>query len=171
MTAPPGREVRPAPDRLKEALFNVLQFEIPGARILDLCAGSGSIGIEAISREAALAVLVERSPKVAQFIRKNLVHCHISRGAEILVRDAEGAIELLIGRGEQFDFIFFDPPYASDVYATVMQRLGGGELLAEGGRVVVMHHRRRALAPEYDRLRAWRELQQGENMLTFYRLS
>lgn len=171
LTAPRGLAVRPAPDRLKEAVFNVLQFSIPGARVLDLCAGSGAVGIEAISRGASETVLVESDAAPAGFIQKNLQNCKIESGCELLVCDARVAIERLAARGRRFDLVFFDPPYASEIYEPVLQRLGQGDLLADEGQVIVMHHHRRRLPSACGRLDRFRELRQGENVLTFYRLA
>ncbi|MBI4470543.1 MAG: 16S rRNA (guanine(966)-N(2))-methyltransferase RsmD [Acidobacteria bacterium] len=169
LTAPPGLEVRPAPDRLKEAVFNVIQFRLGGSSVLDLCAGSGAMGIEAISRGAGATVMVERSAPALKSIRENLQQCAIDRGFEVLASDALAAVEELSNRSSCFDFVFFDPPYASTIYEPVMARLGRGDVLAEGGQVIVMHHHRRELASVYGVLKSFRQLRQGENVLSFFR--
>lgn len=108
----PGDETRPTTDRIKETLFNMLQAEIPGSRFLDLFGGSGGIAIEALSRGASHAVIVEKNPKAARIIRENLEHTHLDDRAELLTIDASAAITRLAGReSAAFDLIFLDPPY------------------------------------------------------------
>ena len=108
----PGDETRPTTDRIKETLFNMLQAEIPGSRFLDLFGGSGGIAIEALSRGASSAVIVEKNPKAARIIRENLEHTHLDDRAELLTTDASAAITRLAGReSAAFDLIFLDPPY------------------------------------------------------------
>ena len=105
----PGDETRPTTDRIKETLFNMLQAEIPGSRFLDLFGGSGGIAIEALSRGASHAVIVEKNPKAARIIRENLEHTHLDNRAELLTI---AAITRLAGReSAAFDLIFLDPPY------------------------------------------------------------
>ena len=94
----PGDETRPTTDRIKETLFNMLQAEIPGSRFLDLFGGSGGIAIEALSRGASAAVIVEKNPKAARIIRENLEHTHLDDRAELLTTDASAAITRLAGR-------------------------------------------------------------------------
>ena len=108
----PGDETRPTTDRIKETLFNMLQAEVPGSRFLDLFGGSGGIAIEALSRGASSAVIVEKNPKAARIIRENLEHTHLDDRAELLTTDASAAITRLASReSAAFDLIFLDPPY------------------------------------------------------------
>ena len=107
----PGRDTRPTTDRIKETLFNILQPEIPGCRFLDLFAGSGAIGIEALSRGAAEAVFVESSRKAAACIRQNLEFTRLADRARLLETDVLGALTRLGREGEAFSVIFLDPPY------------------------------------------------------------
>jgi len=164
-----GREVRPTPDRLKESLFSILQPQLVGARFLDLCAGTGSVGIEALSRGARCVTFVERSRTVVEKLRENLATCGIREGIEILQQDAARALGHFEERGEAFDVIFFDPPYASALYEAVLERLArASKVLAPEGVLVVMHHAKRALRPRYGELECVRQLRQGENVLSFY---
>lgn len=164
-----GRAVRPIPDRLKEALFNVLRPRLIGARVLDLCAGTGAVGIEALSRGARHVTFVERSRIVIAQLRQNLAACGIREGIEILQQDAARALEQLGRRGEAFDVIFFDPPYASELYEAVLERLARTpSVLAPEGILIVMHHAKRALAARYGEFERVRQLRQGENVLSFY---
>lgn len=168
LKSPPGRDVRPTPDRLKESLFSILHDRLPGSRFLDLCAGTGSAGIEAVSRGAAFVLFVERSPTAVAVLRENLRALNITSGYEVWCQDALVALEKLIERGDRFDVVFFDPPYASNLYQPVMSCLGRGEVLAPGGILIVMHHRKMPLEPLYGVLERTRQVVQGENVLSFY---
>lgn len=171
LKSPPGRDVRPTPDRLKESLFNILHHRLPNSRFLDLCAGTGSAGIEALSRGAGFVLFVERSSATIAVLRENLRRLDIDTGYQVRCQDALAALEELAERGEPFDIIFFDPPYASDLYQPIMDRLGRGDLLACDGLLVVMHHQKRHLEPRYGALERTRQLVQGENVLSFYVIS
>lgn len=109
----PGRDTRPTTDRIKETLFNILQPYIPGCRFLDLFAGSGAIGIEALSRGADSCCFVEQNRKTADIIRENLAFTKLGDDAEVLVMDAMQAVRFLGGRqgSRPFDVVFMDPPY------------------------------------------------------------
>jgi 16S rRNA (guanine(966)-N(2))-methyltransferase RsmD len=154
---------------LRESLFNILSSRLVGARFLDLCAGTGSVGIEALSRGARWVIFVERSPAVVAVLRRNIAACGICEGVEILRQDAARALERLGERGDVFDVIFFDPPYASALYESVLERLARRpEMLAPEGVLIVMHHAKRALEPRYGEFECVRRVRQGENVLSFY---
>lgn len=171
LKAPPGLATRPSSDRLRETLFNVLAPRIHGASFLDLYAGSGAVGIEALSRGAARSVFVERESSALGVLRANLdalslrstarVHA-VSVGA-FLRRGAPGA--------ERFDLVFLDPPYdAADDYAATLSLLGSAAapLLAENALVVAEHRRNHSLPDRYGALARTRLLQQGDAALSFY---
>jgi len=132
-----GQGTRPTTDRIKETLFNMIHQDLPGSDFLDLFAGSGAIGIEALSRGAKKCVFVENNRKAAGVIRDNLVHTHLDEGGEILIRDALSAVQILEDRGERFDHIFMDPPYGKLLERDVLLRLSGSPLLKEGGLIIV----------------------------------
>jgi 16S rRNA (guanine(966)-N(2))-methyltransferase RsmD len=165
-----GMSVRPTSDRMRETLFNILAPRIEGARFVDVCAGSGAIGIEALSRGAAHATFIEASRKAAGVIRENLRHCGITENFKLIPRDAVQAMKYFAAEQMQFDIFYFDPPYDSDLYSPVLWQIAKGDLLAEDGLVIIEHRRQLPLAPNYDRLRPFRELAQGESCLTFYGL-
>jgi 16S rRNA (guanine966-N2)-methyltransferase len=171
LKSPSGRAVRPTPDRLKEALFNILEDRLPGCRFLDLCAGTGSAGIEALSRGAAFVLFVERSSAAVAILRENLRSLGIRTGWEIRRQDARLALGELCRQGAHFDIIFFDPPYRSALYQPIMGFLSRGELLAPGGLLIVMHHRKLSLDPTSGVLQRVRQVVQGENVLSFYVIS
>lgn len=165
-----GSAVRPTSDRMRETLFNILAPRIEGARFLDLCAGSGAIGIEALSRGAGQVTFVESSRKSSTIISENLRHCEIRKGYTFIARDALMALKYLVQEKQQFDIIYFDPPYDSELYSPVLWQIARGNLLAEDGILIVEHRRQLVLAPNYDDLRPYRELPQGDACLTFYRV-
>ena len=171
LKTPPSLETRPTSDRLRETLFNILAPRIKGARFLDLCAGSGAVGIEALSRAAAHATFVDQSRKMCALIEENLETLGIDEG-EVDVVSAEALVllrRLAKKEGEPFDIIFFDPPYATD-YEAVLDYVGehAPRLLAEGGMVVVEHHHKNGLKGEFGALKRYRVLKQGDSCLSFY---
>ncbi len=163
-----GRSVRPTSDRLRETLFNILAPRIEGSRFADICAGSGAIGIEALSRGAEEVTFIESSLKAARIISENLRHCGIRRDYKLINRDAVRALKHLAAEGARFDIIFFDPPYASDIYSAVMWQIAKSDLLAEDSLVIVEQRRDLPLLPNYDQLRPYREVVQSDSRLTFY---
>jgi 16S rRNA (guanine(966)-N(2))-methyltransferase RsmD len=163
-----GMSVRPTPDRLRETLFNILAPRIEEARFADICAGSGAIGVEALSRGARHVTFIESSLKAARVISENLRNCGIRSGYRLINRDALRALKNLTSEHAQFDIIYFDPPYDSEIYAPAMWLIAKHDLLAEDGVVIVEHRRQRPLLPNYDRLRPYRQVTQGDSLLTFF---
>lgn len=171
-----GLALRPTSDRLRETLFNVLGPSVAGSRFLDLFAGTGAIGIEALSRGANAVVFVENHAPAAVLIRSNLESLGIRNGAIVLAADALGGLEKLASRQNQkagaalFDFIFLDPPYsARKDYSRVLEFLGSGDLLASAGIVIAEHRRSLELPEEAGTVRRYRLLKQGDAALSFYR--
>lgn len=130
LKTPPGLSTRPTSNRIKETLFNILQPRIQGARFLDLFAGSGAMGIEALSRGAVEAVFVEKSRPVCAIIEDNLARTHLKEKARLLQSDVLGALRRLEGENRQFDIVFMDPPYDSGCEEAVLEILTEGGLLA-----------------------------------------
>jgi 16S rRNA (guanine966-N2)-methyltransferase len=169
-----GLALRPTSDRLRETLFNVLGPDVKGSRFLDLFAGTGAIGIEALSRGTLEVVFVENHAPAAALIRRNLESLGIRGGARVLSMDVQQGLERLAaakkGKVPSFDFIFLDPPYAAAKdYARVLEFLGSGDLLASAGIVIAEHRRSFELPAEVGRLRRYRVLKQGDAALSFYR--
>lgn len=171
LKSPPSLRVRPTSDRLRETLFNVIAPRIAGAGFLDLCAGSGAVGIEAISRGAKHATFVEQSRKMCALIASNLELCRIP-AAESSVVHAEASAFLESARkhtNDSWDIVFFDPPYADD-YLPVLERLGSrtGDLIAASGLLIVEHAKRKILPEQIGVLKRNRILKQGDSALSFY---
>lgn len=172
LAAPAGDATRPTSDRLRETLFNVLAPRIEGAAFLDLYAGSGAVGLEALSRGAARVAFVEAAPAALKVLRANLAGLGVTAGYRIQA----GPVGVFLRRsftGEPpaFDLIFLDPPYdAADEYAGTLGLLGGATTgrLAPGGLVIVEHRRKQPLEAAFGRLNRVRLLEQGDASLSFY---
>jgi 16S rRNA (guanine(966)-N(2))-methyltransferase RsmD len=164
-----GLSIRPTSDRLRETLFNVLSGSIEGAKFVDLCAGSGAVGIEALSRGASHVTFIDSSKRAATIISDNLRHCQIEDGFRIYTRDAVTSLKYFAAHHLQYDIFYFDPPYDSDLYSSVMWTLAKSRIIAEAGVVIVEHRRQRPpLAPNYEHLRPYREIISGDSALTFF---
>jgi 16S rRNA (guanine966-N2)-methyltransferase len=156
----PGLEVRPTPDRLRESLFNVLAPRIDGAVFADLYAGTGAVAIEALSRGARRAIMVEHSRDAVGTIRANLKSLGIEGRAD--VRQAKASA---IAAKLEADIVFVDPPYgAGHEYENILEVLGQ----THHPLVLVQHDRRRKLEEAYGSLQRTRELRQGDNVISFY---
>lgn len=141
----PGLDTRPTQDRIKETLFNILQPDVPGSRFLDLFAGTGAIGIEALSRGAQRAVFVDNSHKAVSCMKENLAHTHLENEALVMESDALAAIRRLALQGAKFDLIFLDPPYDAGLEMPVLKALDKTNLLAVNGLVIVEARREKTL--------------------------
>ncbi len=174
LAAPAGLETRPTSDRLRETLFNVLAPRIEGAVFLDLYAGSGAVGIEALSRGAARVEFVEREPAALSVLRANLARLGVTAGFRIHNRGVGGFLQpRKAGAGFDivFDIVFLDPPYdAAREYAATLGLLGGESagVLAAGALVIAEHRRKERLEVRYGALRRTRLLEQGDAALSFY---
>ena len=166
--------VRPATGKVRAAIFNVLQnrIDLTGARILDLYAGSGSLGIEALSRGARLVILVEAHPATARLADENLNALGIKKSAEVIQSDAVQGLEKMAARHLLADFIFLDPPYEDTTeHLKVLDYLDTAHLIAPYGLVIVEHHHKMELPGRFDRLERTRLLEQGDATLSFYGLA
>lgn len=169
-----GQALRPTSDRLRETLFDVLANAVEGSRFLDIFAGTGAVGIEALSRGASSAVFIEKHRAAARIIRENLETLELTAIAQIFSDDATRTLEKLGAQppasSAAFDLAFVDPPYASsEEYSQVLQLLGNSRILREGAIVVAEHHHKKQLPEFSGALRRFRILRQGDAALTFYR--
>lgn len=175
LQAPTGMGTRPSSDRLRETLFNVLAPQIEDASFLDLYAGSGAVGIEALSRGAARVVFVERAPSALKILRGNLARLGVAGRFRI----HPGAVAAYLrrireGHTSGFNLVFLDPPYdAEEEYAATLNLLAGPACgaLAADALVIAEHRRKQQLDPEYGRLHRIRLLEQGDTALSFYQLA
>jgi 16S rRNA (guanine966-N2)-methyltransferase len=150
LKAPRGLFTRPTSARVRESIFSRLQVRaaLEGARVLDLFAGSGSLGCEALSRGAAEAVFVDSSRPAIEAIRANLSALAMEPRARIIAGDVFRAIDDLAAGGERFDLVFMDAPYKNDLSAPVLERVAAAGLMAEDGWVIVGQAKRAPAAPE-----------------------
>lgn len=170
-----GRDIRPTTDRVKESIFNVLGPRLADARFLDLFAGSGAVGIEALSRGAALCTFVELISSHLKVVEENLTATGLKERAELLRRDARAAVTDLGQRGRRYDLIFLDPPYGQDLVPAALEGIAREGLLAPEGWVICEHHWRDPVPevvpmPEAaGSLTRFRELIFGETVVSLYR--
>lgn len=169
LKSPADARTRPTSDRLRETLFNVLAPRIEATtRFLDLCAGTGAIGIEALSRGAEFATFVDKSRRACALIEDNLEHLNIPEGStEVVCLSAENFSARSFPAG--WDVVYFDPPYSHD-HSIVLAEFGAPDsgLLNADGLLVVEHHSKAAVPDAVGDLRRWRILKQGESNLSFF---
>ncbi|MCD8004049.1 MAG: 16S rRNA (guanine(966)-N(2))-methyltransferase RsmD [Oscillospiraceae bacterium] len=130
LKTPPGLDTRPTTDRVKQAMFNIIQFDVPGRRVLDLFGGTGQLAVEALSRGASSAVIVERSAAAAQVIQENLEMARLADQARVVREDAEVFLSRQTG---PFDLIFLDPPYGTGLLERSLTQIAAIDILAECG--------------------------------------
>jgi len=169
----PGMDIRPTLDRLRETLFNILTAGNPSAleasRWIDLYAGTGAVGIEAISRGASMVYFVESSAEAASLIRQNLQSLKVESGFQVIQRDAVKAIRNMASPA---DFVFLDPPYRMEAeYQRSLSALAQSNLLAAESIVVAEHPKKADPGDAFSDLRRYRTLVQGDAALSFYRKS
>jgi 16S rRNA (guanine(966)-N(2))-methyltransferase RsmD len=170
LEAPRGRLVRPTADRVKEALFSMLgsRVDLGGAELLDLFAGSGALGIEALSRGAAAVTFVEQEPAARRALSANLERCGMAGRGRTLGQSAQAALSRLAGEGVGFDGVLMDPPYGRALADRSLALLAGGGLLRPDGWVVVEHHAEDQLAEAYGDLRLTTARRYGKTVVSLY---
>ncbi len=170
LLAPRGRATRPTASRVKQTLFDILAPRLPGCRFLDLCAGTGAVGFEALSRGAAEVVLVERDERTCALIRRNATELAAGPGkAGVRRQDCLTALSALAREGRRFDLVFLDPPYESDLYQATLESLDRLELLEPEGEAVAEHFHKRPLPETIGALVCQRRVRVGDHCLSFYR--
>jgi 16S rRNA (guanine(966)-N(2))-methyltransferase RsmD len=172
LKSPKGLKLRPTSDMLRETLFNILGPRVDGSRFLDLFAGTGAVGIEAISRGAALAVFVENHFATVRLLRENLAALEIKSGARVLAASVSAAIAKLQTDSANFDFVYLDPPYAKgNEYDATLRTLEKSSLVSESTILIAEHRKSFQLPASLGRFERVRILRQGDAALTFYRQS
>lgn len=165
----PSGRVRPTSDRVRTVLFNMLGNLVVDSRFLDLCAGTGAVGIEALSRGAAWATFVELSPRCAEIIRANLVTTRLHDRARVICGDARRKLAQLNAMGERFDIVFIDPPYGGDLASHLLTWVGEHPDFLQGPQLVVVQQlARKELPPQTGALYRFEQRQVGEHVLRFY---
>ncbi|MBP5654766.1 MAG: 16S rRNA (guanine(966)-N(2))-methyltransferase RsmD [Clostridiales bacterium] len=172
LAAPEGDKTRPTTDKVKEALFSIIQTRVPDSRLLDLYSGSGQIAIEALSRGAEKTVLVERNPKACNAIRENLTKLDIGEDeASVMRMNVADALLLLAKEKASFDIIYMDPPYkdAPKAAAAAARVISQNGLLEEDGLFIVEHSRDFDIKDSVTELESFRSCSYGLTVLTFFK--
>jgi 16S rRNA (guanine966-N2)-methyltransferase len=168
LKAPKGQALRPTSARVKEALFNILPHDLSGWRILDLFAGTGNVSLEALSRGAAEALLVDASRSAARAIEENLRRAGFAAKSSVWTVPVLRSLRVLARRNRKFDLIFLDPPYEKDLVGNVMGILAETEILAESGVIVVEHSIREGVEQTYNNLALRDQRRYGTTVLSFF---
>ena len=173
LISPKGLDTRPTSDRVKEALFNIVSSRVLEARVLDLYAGSGALGIEALSRGARRAVFVDSSAKAVDAIHKNLSKTALSKKAMVLEMTTQNFLKNFISQSEQFELIFLDPPYkiGSNVLNSIFKELVASNIINNDGLVVLEHSSKRAPVCLKEELKLKFTRKYGDVSLSFYVLA
>ena len=166
---PTSKHIRPTADRVRETLFNVLGQFLDGQSVLDLYAGTGALALEAVSRGAGRAVLVDQDREAQALCRQNTDALGFTSQVELLASPVSRALAELGRRGERFELIFADPPYAARVVETVLDGVVGAGLLAPSGMVVVEHDKREAAPDSHAGLNREDQRRFGDTLVSFYR--
>ncbi len=168
--APVKGRTRPTAAKVREAVFDILGPAVVGVRVLDLFAGTGALGIEAMSRGAVAAVFVEDHPEAVKALRRNLEDLGLQGQTRVWPLPVTAALKKLAGQGERFDLAFLDPPYGGVKATAALAALASLDLLAAAARVVVEHSRRETLPEESGRLKRTEVRRYGDTQVAFYLL-
>jgi 16S rRNA (guanine966-N2)-methyltransferase len=168
LKAPKGQKVRPTAARVKEALFNILPRDLSGLKVLDLYAGTGNVTIEALSRGAKEAILIDSSTASGKAIRENLRRLDLFDRTNVWVTPVTRAVRLLAKRNETFDIIFLDPPYGQRLLETTLKLIAQADLLRESGFLIAEHSVRDPVEEVYASLVLHDQRRYGDTMLSFF---
>ena len=177
LECPPGNETRPTPEAAREALFNILREYVDGTVVLDVFAGSGAVGIEALSRGAARCVFVERSARTRQSLEKNLEHTRLAEFADVLQRDAFYCVDAVARLDLKFDLVYLGPPFPlwhnaehRAALVALLDEIAAAGLLVRDAVLVAQYEPGVELPEETECLRRYDERKYGRNLFAFYEL-
>ena len=166
LKTPQGMQTRPTADRVKEALFSIIQFDLPGARVLDLFAGTGQLGIEALSRDAKEAVFVDEREDACALVRENLKRTRLEGQGRVLRSDYQAYLSRC---RERFDIIFLDPPYAEVFLENALKRITEIDILQSNGIIVTERPLGKPCPGEYPGYTRSKDYKYGKTLLPIYR--
>ena len=166
LKTPDGIQTRPTIDRVKEALFSIINFDIPGAAVLDLFGGTGQLGIEALSRGAKTAVFVDASEAACKLIRENLRRTKLEQNGKVIRSDY---LDFLSRTRDKFDIIFLDPPYAEVFLENALKRITEIDILQTGGIIIAERPLGKELPWEFEGYSRSKDYKYGKILLTIYR--
>jgi 16S rRNA (guanine966-N2)-methyltransferase len=167
LVTPRGKALRPTSDRVKESIFNILGEGVEGKVILDLFAGTGNLGIEALSRGAKRASFVEKGRQALRIMQRNLLQCGVEGRSEIIPKDVNRAIGILRERGESFDMILMDPPYEKGLIQKTLTKLSSHRIYHEDSILVIEHDRREPLPEIMEDWDLIRQRRIGDTLISF----
>ena len=165
LKTPEGKQVRPSSGLLRGVIFNVLGDLVAGKKVLDIYAGSGALGIEALSRGAAEVTMVEADRSTAGLIRQNLEMLKVQDKARVVIQDA---LDFISSSGGKYDIVLADPPYLANVSSQILDLIAKHNLLSPDGILVLQHHRAEKIVPETQGLVLWKCKKHGKSSLEFY---
>lgn len=166
--SPEGKDTRPTSDKVKESMFNILGSKVPDSKVLDLYAGTGNLALEAISRGAQSAVLIDRSRESIKIIHQNIKLLNYGEYCEVYNNDAIPALNILHRRGLSFDIIFLDPPYHKNILPEVIETIWSLNLLKSTGIIVAEHDTRDVLPDNIKDFVMVKKALYGDTRLSFY---
>ena len=166
LKTPEGLQTRPTSDRVKEALFSIIQFDVPGCRVLDLFGGTGQLGIEALSRGANSAVFVDAGDKACNLIRENLRRCKMDKDAQVIRADY---LQYLQNCHDRFGLVFLDPPYAEVFLENALKKITEIDILESGGIIVAERPVGKELPWDFPGFTRSKDYKYGNTVLTLYR--
>jgi len=167
LATPKSQNIRPTSDRVKESIFNILGGEVEGKVVLDLFAGTGNLGMEALSRGAKKALFVEKGRQAVKLIQRNLSQFGMNGQSEILPKDVSRAIGILKQRGESFDLILMDPPYEKGLIQKTLMKLYLYKIYHEDSILVIEHDRREPIPKMLEGWTLIRQRRIGDTMISF----
>ncbi len=167
-------DIRPTLDQVKESFFNQVGPELAGMAFLDLFAGTGSMGIEALSRGAERVIFVEKNPQAQSLITRNLEKCRMSHDGQagrwkLIKSGALQSLPVLKNKAIQFDFVYVDPPFADNLYESTLMELADSDILKDDAWVIVEHFHKTGLNESYGRLKSFKDRRLGDSRLSFFR--
>lgn len=170
LLSPQGRETRPTSDKVKESIFNILGDRVPDAEVLDLFAGTGNLGLEAISRGAKSSVFIDINRESIKIIHENIKLLKYEEYCEVYNNDSFSALNILGRRGIRFDIIFVDPPYHKDIVPRVLDKIIETSVLKEYGIIVAEHDSRDEVPDRASNLIRYKSSVYGDTTISFYKL-
>lgn len=170
LTAPKGKDVRPTEDKVKESFFNIISPILQDSIVLDLFAGTGSIGIEFLSRGAAITYFVDKNFDSIKSLKINLEHTRYQERGKIIVSDARHALKRFNNEGLKFDYIYIDPPFAEhDLFHDILELLGELDLMSKNAIIVVEHDKKLQLLESYGNIFSFDNRSYGNKIMTYYK--
>jgi 16S rRNA (guanine(966)-N(2))-methyltransferase RsmD len=163
-----GKFLRPTSEKIREAIFNIISPFLTDGLVLDLFAGTGSLGIEALSRGMGRAVFIENNTRVISILKENIISCQLENQAEVIVLPVTKGLKILRSRKEKFKLIFLDPPYLSNLAGRTILEISEANILEKDGLVIVEHSSREDIKSNYGNLIMFDQRQYGQTLVSFF---